>query len=161
MKNRNQNTHLLFLGLAAICIVAGISCSGDGEGLTKTGDLPADLPASGLDLIQPIFDAYCVRCHVTGGSGYSQTGGDDDDGLDLTSGASFATLVNRPTFQRPSEPPRWRVLPGEPDSSYLMDKIRADSPKSGSRMPQNGPPFLSQADIELIRRWIEDGAPRE
>ena len=157
MRNRNQNARLLFLGLTAIYIVAGISCSGDGDGLTKSGDLPA----SGLDLIQPIFDAYCVRCHVTGGSGHSQTGGDDDDGLDLTSGASFAALVNRPTFQKPGEPPRWRVLPGEPDSSYLMDKIRADSPKSGNRMPQNGPPFLSQADIELIRRWIEEGAPRE
>jgi len=161
MKNRNQNARLLFLGLAAIYIVVAISCSGDGEGLTKTGDLPAGLSASRLDQIQQIFSTYCIRCHVPGGIGYEQTGGDDDDGLNLTFEASYAALVNRPTFQKPSETPRWRVLPGEPDSSYLLDKIRVDPPKSGSRMPLNGPPFLSQADIELIQRWIEDGAPSE
>lgn len=146
---------MALLGLAAFCLVAGPSCHGDGVGLTNTGDLPS----TGLAEIQPIFDAHCKRCHRPGGIGYLQTGGDEDNGLDLTSGASFASLVNQPTFEEPETSPRWRVLPGDPNGSYLVQKIESDSPKFGSRMPLDGPPFLSQGDIRLIRSWIEAGAP--
>ena len=137
---------------------AVISCSGDGVGLTDTGDLPGSGPGTGFASVQPVFDTNCVRCHAPGGIGYLQTGGDQQNGLDLTPAASWASTVGQSTFESPDVPPRWRVLPGEPDSSYLIQKLVSDSPKFGSRMPFDGPPFLSSSDVELIRAWIENGA---
>ncbi len=148
----------LFTGLCFICTVSWISCRGDGVGLTESGDLPSS--GSGFAAqIQPIFDANCIRCHAPGGSGFLGTGGDQNNGLDLTRGNSHGKLVNQRTFEAPDVPPRWRVLPGEPDSSYIIQKIISDSPKFGNRMPLDGPPFLSQSEIQLIRDWIEAGAP--
>jgi mono/diheme cytochrome c family protein len=137
------------------CIASALSCAGDGGGLTPTGDRPT----SGLEAVQPLFDRHCTRCHTAGGIGYVQTGGDDENGLDLTAGRAFDSLVNRPTFEEPGMFPIWRVRPEEPDSSYLLQKINSDTPKSGRRMPLDGPPFLSDDDVDLIRAWIEDGAP--
>lgn len=50
------------------------------------------------------------------------------------------------------------VTPGEPDESYLMAKLQADPDKrcQTGRMPfESG---LPADQIELVRRWIEDGA---
>ena len=47
------------------------------------------------------------------------------------------------------------VIPGESKSSRLMQMIEG---KSTPRMPYKEDP-LSRSDIELIRRWIDEGAP--
>jgi hypothetical protein len=52
-----------------------------------------------------------------------------------------------------------RVLPGEPDRSFLVRKLEGPGPGEGEPMPRNAPP-LEQYERELVRRWIEDGAPR-
>jgi mono/diheme cytochrome c family protein len=148
---------------AVASAVAGLGCSGDGVGLGGTGDpLPPSGDGSGevsfsVEIV-PIFETHCTRCHAPGGIGYLGTGGDAADGLDLTAGAAYAGLVGAATFQSPQEPPRWRVLAGEPDSSYLVQKAVSDAPKAGARMPLDGPPFLSDGEIERIERWIEEGA---
>ena len=49
-----------------------------------------------------------------------------------------------------------RVESGDPDSSYLIDKLEGTQ-TVGSRMPQGGP-FLDQETIDLIREWIANGA---
>ena len=155
MKAKGLKNILFFIGLSSFCIVLWISCRGDGVGLTESGDLPSTGFAA---QIQPIFDANCTRCHFPGGPGFLPTGGDQNNGLDLTRGNSHGRLVNQPTFFVPDVPPRWRVLPGEPDSSYIIQKIVSDSPKFGGRMPEDGPPFLSQNQVQLIIDWIEEGA---
>jgi len=135
-------------------------CSGDGTGLNENGDLLSGAGA-GVSFsadIQPLFDQHCTRCHLPGGSGFNATGGVGANGLDLTAGASHESLVNVPTFEEPQVAPRWRVLPGEPDSSYLLQKISSDTPKDGFRMPQDGPPYLTEADILTIEEWIAGGA---
>lgn len=144
-------------GVALYVLSAG-SCAGDGAGLTDTGDSSSSSPFA---RVQAIFDASCTRCHAPGGIGYNQTGGAANGGLDLTAGSSHAALVDRPTFQLPTVDPRWRVRPGEADSSYILEKISSATPKAGSRMPQDGPPYLSAPEIETIRAWIADGALEE
>ena len=139
------------------CVLCA-SCTGDGVGLTASGDLPA---AGFAREVQPIFDTHCTRCHAPGGIGFNGTGGDGANGLDLTSGSAHSRLVDQRTFEDPDSPPRWRVLAGAPDSSYVLQKIVTDSPKSGRRMPFDGPPFLSDAEIEIVRRWIADGAKND
>jgi len=50
------------------------------------------------------------------------------------------------------------VVPGDPERSFLLRKLTALGPGEGSLMPRDAP-RLSDADIELVRAWIEAGAP--
>lgn len=63
-------------------------------------------------------------------------------------------LVNAPSVEVPS---LMRVQPGNPDASYLIQKLEGTA-AVGGRMPLNAPP-LPQATIDVIRQWITDGAP--
>ena len=53
-----------------------------------------------------------------------------------------------------------RVIPGDPDNSYLVHKVEGRPGIVGLRMPFSGPPFLSDGQILILKRWIELGAPR-
>jgi len=53
-----------------------------------------------------------------------------------------------------------RVVPGDPTTSFLMDKLTGGlAPGEGVRMPSGRNP-LPDAQIEAIRKWILAGAPR-
>jgi len=161
MKNRNPKIKTIYflIGIGFISSISLLSCRGDGIGLTDNGTPEGK---SGFAAqIQSIFDTNCVRCHEPGGLGYVQTGGSQNNGLDLTRGNSYDVMVNQPSHQLSEIEPKWRVLPGQPDSSYIMQKIISATPKFGTRMPLDGPPFLSQTDIQLIRNWIAQGAPND
>ena len=132
------------------------SCRGDGFGLTQSG-MPLD-ELGFSSQIQPIFDMYCTNCHSPGGTGYNNTGGDEENGLDLTAGNSYKGLFMQPSFQLPDRDPKLLILPGNPSLSYLVQKITAASPKKGFRMPSNGPPFVSKTEIEWLVAWIRAGA---
>lgn len=94
--------------------------------------------------IQPIFNGRCIGCH---------SGSSPPQGLKLDAANSFANLVNVASHEVPSLK---RVKPGDPDHSYLVQKIEGTA-AVGSRMPLNGTP-LSADQIALIRRWITEGA---
>lgn len=49
------------------------------------------------------------------------------------------------------------IEPGNPDGSYLLEKLMP-RPSIGVRMP-NGMDPLTDAQIELVRMWIAEGAP--
>ena len=48
------------------------------------------------------------------------------------------------------------IVPGNPDASELMRRLVTNDPED--RMPYHAP-ALSKQQIELIRRWIKQGAP--
>ncbi|MGB5104368.1 MAG: hypothetical protein WBO04_13780 [Steroidobacteraceae bacterium] len=50
---------------------------------------------------------------------------------------------------------RVRVVPGHPEASELVRRIRG---QALPRMPFDGPPHLDAAEIELIVAWIRQGA---
>ncbi len=52
-----------------------------------------------------------------------------------------------------------RVEMGDPDSSYIIQKLEKAPSISGSQMPLGGP-YLPQATINVIRQWITNGAPK-
>jgi hypothetical protein len=52
-----------------------------------------------------------------------------------------------------------RIAPSDPANSYLYRKV-IGSGITGDRMPQGGP-FLTDAQIKLIRDWIRRGAPND
>lgn len=100
--------------------------------------------------IQPIFNAQCVYCHVTGA---------ENGGLNLARSASHAALVGAPS----TESPLARVKAGEPEASYLWHKLNGShvaAGGSGNAMPMSDPPrLLEPAQRALFKAWIEAGAP--
>jgi len=53
-----------------------------------------------------------------------------------------------------------RVIPGDAENSYLIHKLEGTADIVGRRMPNNGPPYLTDGQILIIKRWIAVGAPR-
>jgi len=55
-----------------------------------------------------------------------------------------------------------RVIPTNPDGSFLIHKLEGMGPGGGSivgmRMPDDGPPYLPQSAVDVIRLWIFNGA---
>lgn len=49
------------------------------------------------------------------------------------------------------------VVPGQPCDSGIVLKISEGAP-FGARMPQDGPPYLTDEEIQLIKDWIAEGA---
>ena len=97
------------------------------------------------DEIQPIFNASCAlaNCHVGDGAG----------GLNLEAGLAFAELVDVSSSQVED----LLVVPGDPARSYLFEKVDAERPRVGDRMPLGN--ALDALDLEAIRQWIVGGAP--
>ncbi len=62
-------------------------------------------------------------------------------------------LVGVPSTEVPS---LLRVKPGDPDNSYIIQKLEGHA-AVGGQMPLGGP-YLSTATIAFIRQWITDGA---
>jgi mono/diheme cytochrome c family protein len=96
--------------------------------------------------IQPVFNSRCTECHA---------GGSAPQGLRLDAANSYANLVNVASREVPS---LQRVEPGDPDNSYLVQKVEGTA-AVGGRMPLNRTP-LNQETIALIRQWISEGANR-
>ncbi len=83
--------------------------------------------------VRPIFNAKCVGCH----GGVKQAG---ELGLIFRTHAMAA------------------IVPGKPGASELIRRVRHDDPDM--RMPFDKP-ALSEAEIQTLERWIDQGAEWE
>ena len=135
---------------------SGTFPSGDntaGGDFEATFSLQVPVSAATLDALQAsVFAPSCAvsGCH-TGPSGNNLPGG-----MDLsTADASFSNLVGVASQQQPALS---RVAAGNPDNSYLVQKIEGTAAGT-SRMPLGGGVF-DQALIDYIRLWIANGANR-
>ena len=137
---------VLWIALSA----ALVGCAGNGEGLDENGrpldSGPQPLGPTFASIQENVFTPICTRCHA---------GAAAPAGLRLDEASSYAMLVNTPSLEVPA---LRRVRPGDPDLSYLVQKIEGRA-AVGGRMPLNSPP-LPQATIDVIRQWIADGAQR-
>lgn len=89
--------------------------------------------------VAPIFAQRCAKCHAEQG-----IMGAAPEGYRLTSLEETLAAGERA-----------RVIPGNPSASELLRRVRG---LSTPRMPLDGPPYLSDIEIGLIGRWIEEGA---
>jgi len=96
-------------------------------------------------------NVFTPRCAVSGCHGSSGT----QVNLTLVAGSSYANLVGVASFQNPS---LTRVIAGNPNDSLIIRKLEQATPPVGVRMPFGGP-YLSQGTINVIRQWIQLGAP--
>jgi hypothetical protein len=81
--------------------------------------------------------------------------------LDLRADVAYENLIEK----KSTLSKQYRIMPGVPGESFFYNKLRAATePGSvkveGSTMPA-GEPALSPEHLEVLRRWIEAGAPRE
>ncbi len=129
------------------------ACAGNGDGLNANGQpiTPGTNPSNNpltadFQSIQDnVFTPICVRCH---------SGAAAPEGLQLDAAHSYALLVGVPSTEIQGLD---RVKPGDPDNSYLVQKIEGAAGIAGARMPFGGP-YLPQSTIDVIRQWITDGA---
>ena len=91
----------------------------------------------------------CIQCHAPVGGRAAASG------LNLTSSASYAALVGVASLQKAGA---IRVIPGDPDNSYMVHKLEGRSDIVGLRMPRGTGPFLTPGQMLVVRRWIELGA---
>lgn len=141
------------LALLLVFALALAACGGgSGEGLDENGrPIVAGGPAaSGPTLASIQSKVFSVSCAVAGCHGGSSV----QQGLRLDAGFSAANLINVPS---PRNAQLIRVVPGDPDASFLIQKLEGTQ-TLGDRMPQFGP-YLPQATIDEIRLWIRNGAP--
>lgn len=119
-------------------------------GTCRNDDSDPAANVSYRDQILPLFQrsgsAGGCTCHQPSNR---STPGIDQSGLSLL---SYATLRRGGNTSHENI-----VVPGEPCSSVIVQKV-SNAPPTGSRMPPGGPPFMTPAEITLLRDWIAEGA---
>jgi hypothetical protein len=145
--------------VARVLVISGaISMAGCDEKLSDiTGPTPTLTPTFS-SIQQNIFEApdssgrvACIGCHNAVGSRFSA-------GLDLSHAVAYANLVNVASREKPG---LLRVGPGDPENSYLIHKVEGRPGIVGLRMPFSGAPFLTDGQILVMKRWIEEGAKND
>jgi hypothetical protein len=133
-------------GFAIAAFAAGLA------GCVPPVDVPLgdpQAPVSFSGQVQPLLAARCGDYHTAGGVatffGYP---------LRLDPELAYESLLTTSALR--DENLRY-VVPGDPDGSYLIEKISSNQPRFGNRMPLGSVP-LTEAQIGVIRRWIAEGA---
>ena len=134
---------LVVTGLIAACGGGGGTDDSGGGGGGGGGGNP-NLQATFASIQDNVFTPICVACHV---------GANAPVGLRLDQANSYGLLVGVASSEVPA---LLRVAAGNPSNSYLIQKLEGTA-AVGARMPLGGTP-LPQADINVIRQWITDGA---
>ena len=144
VKQHTRKTPNLLLTLPVFAVSA---CDGgDGSGQIAP---PTPSPIFGPNFSEIQESVFTVTCATSG----CHAGASAPQGLRLDAANSFGLLVNVASMEVPS---LLRVEPGDPDDSYLIQKLEGTA-AVGERMPLGSPP-LEQAQIDVIRQWILDGA---
>ena len=114
-----------------------------------TGPTP-NLQPTFSSIQSEIFSQRCIGCHTN-------VGRVPPMGLNLTEGNAYANLVGVAARGKAGAT---RVVPGDPENSYIIHKLEGRAGISGVRMPFAGTP-LTDGQILVIKRWIETGAAND
>jgi hypothetical protein len=143
----------------ALGVIAGVSMAlaGCDEPLSNLAGPTPELRPAFSSIQEQIFEhsdssgrPACVQCHNAGGQFFA-------GGLNLEHTEAYTNLVNVPSRDKPDET---RVIPADPENSYLIHKLEGRSTIVGGRMPFNGP-YLTSGQIDVIKHWIEQGAAND
>ena len=145
-----------------------ISWAGVALSITALAAAACDQPLSSIagptPLLEPRFSSIqaqifestdsagrraCISCHTN-------VGRTPPAGLMLTHDVAYSQIVNMPSTKKAGA---IRVIPGDADNSYLVHKVEGLTDIVGLRMPYSGPPYLTDGQILILKRWIALGAP--
>ena len=140
------------LTLGVITVVSTALTAACSSSTSPTPTPTTGTPTSGTTFSQiqaQILTPACTSCHTDEGRNPS-------GGLNLKAGSAYTSLVGVASTGKAGA---IRVIAGNPSGSYLVQKLEGAADIVGLRMPRNGPPFLSDAQVAQIRQWIQGGAP--
>ena len=140
----------LTFGIIAIAGAAMAAGCGSSSPTTPSATPAPPAPAGPTfsQIQAEILTPTCSPCHTDEGRNPS-------GGLNLKSGSAYSNLVGVASTGKPGAT---RVIAGNPSGSYLVQKLEGAADIAGLRMPRNGPPYLTDAQVTLIRQWIQNGA---
>lgn len=124
----------LFLLSLISCLSIGFIPYPQSDSLFAQSDPP---PVNYTTQVLPILRAQCFGCHQPAKA---------EGGYDMT---TPQTLTAGGDSKDPA------IVPHQPDASKLLDEITIVN--GAASMPQDRPP-LKESEIDLIRRWISEGA---
>lgn len=140
-----------------IALLAGVLAAGSAgcdENLEDVAGPTPNLQPTLSSIQREIFNTTdssgrqaCITCHATAGAFNAR--------LSLAEGQSYTNLVGVASVGKSGAT---RVIPGDPENSYLIHKLEGRAGIVGQRMPRTNGPFLTSGQISIIRRWIELGA---
>jgi hypothetical protein len=151
-----RGTFVIAMGLTRTVVFAILAaCGSQASQSAGTGDTSAAAEAAApapkttfTEVYDQVLNGSCLGCHSGIVGQFS--------GLDLSTRATaYANTVNQ-TASRCSG--QTLVMPGHAETSLLYLKLT--SPPCGSLMPPNGA-SLPQSSIDLVKTWIDEGAPND
>jgi hypothetical protein len=95
--------------------------------------------------IRPILSNNCFRCH-------------GPDEAERSGGGAQGLRLDSPEGLREDLGGHFAVVPGKPDESHMIARILSNDPAEVMPPPETGRK-LSAAEVQLLRQWIEQGAP--
>ncbi|HMP78348.1 MAG TPA: PSD1 and planctomycete cytochrome C domain-containing protein [Pirellulaceae bacterium] len=120
------------IGLGFVCV------------LLVVGACAADDRVSYTQHVQPLLSRRCYACH----------------GPDEQTREGGLAMHRRELLLAEADSGDRAVVPGRPQRSSLIERISSDDPFERMPPPGHGPP-LTEIEIDLLRRWIEQGAEFE
>ena len=141
-----------------VILLLGVCCWACDEKLSTLAGPTPNLEPTFAAMQAEVFEktdsagrAACTNCHN------NIAGRNPSGGMNLLHEFAYENLVNVPSRGKSGA---IRVIPGDPENSYIVHKIEGRASIVGRRMPFSGPPYLTDGQIFILRRWIAIGAPR-
>lgn len=136
----------VLLPFALMLATSAVGCGGG-----EDGGVPPPEPRFS-DIQAKVFSPSCAAfssCHSSVGLAAK---------CDLTAAKAYGELVDRAS---PNVAGRTLVVPGHPEESFLIAKLRGElGAGEGDRMPLRNPQ-LPESTIEAIEAWIASGAAND
>jgi len=147
-----------FLGIIIICFaIAGLSFVIQSCSKNSTSTATTNSKETWTIIQEKILTPTCATggCHASGNDAtFSQ------HNLILAPTVAYENLINtRSKNAAANAAGLVRVKPGDFINSLLYSKINCQSGQYGATMPLGGP-NLTQGQIEFIKQWIKNGAPK-
>ncbi len=157
MSERQRHRMIWAQRLAALTLaLSTMTAAGCDETLSKIAGPTPTLEPTFSSIRTNIIEAQdsagrraCVQCHTN-------VGRNPAAGLNLVVDP-YAAMVNVPSRNKPGA---IIVVPGDPDGSYLYQKLIGAPGIVGLRMPLV-PPHLTEGQLLIVRRWIQNGAKND
>ncbi len=145
--------------LSLLCLLGAceVQSFDDAAGAFGAGNLPPPPPPPDdpdeEEPLEPVFSSIQSQVLTpTCATASCHSGANPPASLNLDSANAYTMLVGIPSSQQPG---LQRVEQGDPDNSYLIQKLEGTA-ATGDTMPPTA--ALDQADIDVIRQWVLAGA---
>ncbi|MEO0794244.1 MAG: PSD1 and planctomycete cytochrome C domain-containing protein [Verrucomicrobiota bacterium] len=128
--------------ISGIALAGALFLAGCGKETTQPQTVSVPEVIEFNEHIRPILTKNCAACH---------------GGVKKSGGLSFvfeeeAIAVGQSGSQS--------IIPGDPDASYLIEKVTSTDPNFRMPPPDHGP-ALKEKEIALLKEWIKQGASWE